>query len=185
MDRFCVIFRPPSLFLFPFARRYGFPRDVAHTRCNADTRMYARTRRYAQRRGGTSSPSGSHVFPTASRSYNGAVASRRPGRRERTNERVMQRTAAPAAPEFVVLYQTGRSPPATRLPTCVVLPEATGNVGRDLEIEEDAGSLLFGYRSLSTLLRDRYCFFFLSKNIRFVLKDNICTRVLFFAYIFT
>lgn len=93
MDRFCVIPRPPlSLFLFPIARRYGFPRDVAHTRYNADTRMHARTRRYAQRRGGTSSPSGSHVFPTASRSYNGAVASRRPGRRKRTSKRANEWT---------------------------------------------------------------------------------------------
>jgi len=163
-------------------RTHGATSTHVCTRAPADT----------HKGGGTSSPSGSHVFPTASRSYNGAVASRRPGgRRERANERAtatMQRTATPAVPEFVVLCQAGRSP-ATRFPVCVVLPEAMRNVCYDLEVEEDADShsaILFScinsFLSFDSLLLAS-CYFFLSAKKYSIYTRRKCTLCCWYIFI--
>jgi len=62
---------------------------------------------------------------------------------ERASERRQRCGELPLLPLPSSSSCTKRSPPATCFPACVVLPEATRNVGRDLEVEKDADSRRF------------------------------------------
>jgi len=123
-------------------------------------------------------------------------------RRKRTNERTNERTSDAAMQRCSELPLpsssscTKRSPPATCLQMCVILPEAMGNVGRDLEVEEHADSWRFfslrEYIQISSCLSldslsfaSRLFFFFLhSKSIEFVKRQCIfyCIYIYYYCY---
>jgi len=152
----------PFLFLSRFAQGYGFPRDVARTLCNADTRAHPLIRTKAEE---LSSPSGSHVFPTASRSYNGAVASRRPERTTRGGAR-----GSGAAQRFC---RSGvrRPVPARQSPLVACLPSvryspgsSSWNVGHDLEVKEVEKCRLYSFLAITF----RFAFFYPIFNFFFL-----------------